>query len=273
VAGNTRDPGQSVTARALAVLGAFDTEHPRLTLSEISRRTGLPVPTAHRLARELESWRALDRDLHGRYHIGLRLWEIGLLAPLASRLGEIALPFMQDLYEVTRENIHLAIRDGFDAVYVEKLTGHRSVPIISRTGGRLPMHATGVGKALLAHQGDELVQAYCERPLERPTRYTIVERGRLFRELEQVRKRGYATTSEEMTLGSFSVAVPVLDQSGTAAAALGIVMHTVRADAAKLVPPLRAAAEGIERRLRESADDPYPTLLHDLPRSTTPHSA
>jgi DNA-binding IclR family transcriptional regulator len=150
---------------------------------------------------------------------------------------------------------HLAIRDGFDAVYVEKLTGHRSVPIISRTGGRLPLHATGVGKALLAHQNVEFVQGFCERPLERPTRYTIVERGRLLRELERVRKRGYATTSEEMMLGSFSVAVPVLDESGTAAAALGIVIHTVRADESKLVPPLRAAREGIERRLAESADD------------------
>jgi DNA-binding IclR family transcriptional regulator len=255
MAGNTRDSGQSVTARALAVLGAFDVDHQQLTLSEISRRTGLPLATVHRLIRELESWRALDRDAQGNYHIGLRLWEIGLLAPPASRLREIALPFMQDLYEVTRENIHLAIRDGFDAVYVEKLTGHRSVPIISRTGGRLPMHATGVGKALLAHQGDEFIHAFCERPLERPTRYTIVERGRLLRELEQVRKRGYATTSEEMTLGSFSVAVPILDESGGAAAALGIVIHTVRADASKLVPPLRTACEGIERRLAESADD------------------
>ncbi|MEU0095582.1 hypothetical protein [Kribbella sp. NPDC006257] len=83
----------------------------------------------------------------------------------------------------------------------------------------------------------------------------------------------FANRTTEMTLGSFSVAVPILDSSGTAAAALGIVIHTVRADAGKLVPPLRAAADGIERRLRESADDPYPTLLHDLPRSTSPHSA
>jgi DNA-binding IclR family transcriptional regulator len=266
MAGNTRDPGQSVTARALAVLNAFDTTHPRLTLSDMARRAGLPLATVHRLARELEAWRALDRDEQGYYHVGLRLWEIGLLAPVATRLREIAMPFMQDLYEVTRENIHLAIRDGFDVLYVEKLTGHRSVPIISRSGGRLPMHATGVGKALLAHQSDEFIQAFCERPLERPTRYTIVERGRLLRELALVRNRGYATTSEEMTLGSYSVAVPILDESGTSTAALGIVVHSVRADAAKLAPPLRTAARGIERRLTESADDPYPSLVHDLPK-------
>lgn len=265
MAGNTRDPGQSVTARALALLGAFDAGHPRLTLSDLARRTGLPLATVHRLTRELEAWRALERDADGHYHIGLRLWEIGLLAPVASRLREIALPFMQDLYEATRENIHLAIRDGFDALYVEKLTGHRSVPIISRTGGRLPMHATGVGKALLAFQNPGFIHAFCERPLERPTRYTIVERGRLLRELALVRDRGYATTSEEMTLGSFSVAVPILDEAGTATAALGIVVHSVRADPGKLAPPLRAAAEGIARRLAETAGDPYPSLVHDLP--------
>jgi len=265
MAGNAREPGRSVTARALALLGAFDAAHPRLSLSDIARRTGLPVATAHRLARELETWRALERDEDGLYHVGLRLWEIGQLAPIASRLREIALSFMQDLYEATRENIHLAIRDGFDALYVEKLTGHRSVPIISRTGGRLPMHATGVGKALLAYQDSAFVQAFCERPLERPTRYTIVERGRLQRELAMVRERGYATTSEEMTLGSFSVAVPILDGAGTAIAALGIVVHSVRADPAKLVRPLRIAAEGVARRLAETMGDPYPSLVHDLP--------
>ena len=265
MAGNTRDPGQSVTARALALLGAFDAAHPRLTLSDLARRTGLPLATAHRLARELEAWRALERDDDGLYHIGLRLWELGLLSPVASRLREVALPFMQELYEVTRENIHLAIRDGFDALYVEKLTGHRSVPIISRTGGRLPMHATGVGKALLAFADSQFIQAYCERPLERPTRYTIVERGRLLRELNRVRERGYATTSEEMTLGSFSLAMPILDKAGAATAALGIVVRSVRADPAKLAPPMRAAAKGIARRLEETAGDPYPSLVHDLP--------
>ncbi len=256
--------GHSVTARALALLGAFDATHPRLGLSELARRAGLPLTTVHRLTRELVAWRALERDADGRYRIGLRLWELGLLAPVAARLREVAMPFMQELYESTRENIHLAVQDCFDALYVEKLTGHRSVPIVSRTGGRLPMHATGVGKALLAFQDRAFIQRYCESPLERPTRYTIVQRGRLLHELAATRERGYATTSEEMTLGSYSVAVPILDQSGTAVAALGIVARTVRADPAKLVSPLRAAAHGIERRLTDTAGDPFSSLIHDL---------
>lgn len=265
MAGNTRSPGQSVTARALALLGAFDVAHPRLSLSELARRAGLPAATAHRLAGELEAWRALDRDDDGYYRIGLRLWEAGLLAPVSGRLREIAMPFMQDLYEATRENIHLAVRDGFDALYVEKLSGHRSVPIISRIGTRLPMHSTGVGKALLAYAEQPFVHAYCERPLPRYTRYTISERGRLLRELRLTTERGYALTTEEMTLGSCSVAVPIPSEEGAPTAALGIVVHSARAELPRLVPALRRSAEAIARRMAETADDPAPGFLHDLP--------
>lgn len=245
---------RSVTGRALALLAAFDADHPRLTISELARRAGLPLATAHRLAAELSSWQALDRDATGRYSIGLRLWETASLAPVSGRLRETALPFMQDLYEATRENIHLAVRDGFDALYVEKLCGHRSVPLVSRTGSRLPLHPTGVGKALLAQADAEFVRRYVERPLTRFTPYTITERGRLLREVQTTAARGYALTSEEMTLGSCSVAVAIPGDT----AALGIVVRSVRTDLHRLVPDLRAAAEGIARRLAETAQQHRP---------------
>jgi len=253
-----------VSSRLLAILDAFDIEHPRLSLSDISRRTGLPVPTTRRLLSELVEWRGLERDAEGLYHVGLRLWEAGLLSPLCTRLREVALPFLQALYEATRENVHLAVRDGFDALYVEKLAGHRSVPIISRIGGRLPMHSTGVGKALLAFETQEFADRYAARPLERLTPYTITEHGRLRRELAETRRRGYAVTREEHTLGSCSVAVPVLNESEQSIAAVGIVVHTVRVEPAKLVPPLRLAADGIAARLAETRDDPYPGYVHDF---------
>ncbi|MGW0891890.1 IclR family transcriptional regulator [Saccharopolyspora sp. NPDC002578] len=257
MAGNSRDSGRSVTGRALSVLTAFDVDHTRLTLTAIARRAAIPLATAHRLVGELEAWGALHRDDDGRYAIGLRLWEIGLLAPVHTALREAALPFMQELCENTRENVHLAVRDHWDAVYVEKLTVPRSVPIVSRTGGRLPLHPTGVGRVLLAHAPAQVVQEYCERGLSRHTPYTITEPGRLARELQAVRSRGFARTSEEMTLGNCSVAVPVRDGTGTVVAALGLVARSVRAEHSKLVKPLLPAAEAIRRRLAE----------HDLARS------
>jgi DNA-binding IclR family transcriptional regulator len=269
MAGNTADPGRSVVSRVLAILDAFDVEHPRLSLSDIARRAGLSLPTTHRLVGEIAAWRGLERDDEGMYRVGLRLWEVGLLGSLHTRLREVAMPFLQGLYETTRENVHLAVRDGFDALYVEKLSGHRSVPIISRIGGRLPMHATGVGKALLAWSHDDLVDEALRRPLERPTPYTITEPGRLRQELTSTRQAGYAVTREEMTLGSCSVAVPIfgepsLDEAGEVEAAVGIVVHTVNVEPVRHVPPLRLAAEGIAARLEATREDPYPGYEHDF---------
>lgn len=255
MAGRTNQPGQSVTSRVLAILDTFDIAHPRLSLSEISRRSGLPLATTHRLVHGLVAWRGLRRCDDGHYEVGLRLWEVGLLSPLHARLREIALPFLQTLYEATRENIHLAVRDGNDAVYVEKLCGHRSVRIISRIGGRLPLHATGVGRALLAYDTPSFRHDYVRQPLARQTRYTVVEPGRLLADLEQTVQRGYAVTREEMTLGSCSVAAPVLDRGGRPVAAVAVVVDSVRVEPAKLAPLVRLAAEGIAARLDAAAGD------------------
>ena len=255
MAGRTANQGQSVTSRVLAILDTFDISHTHQSLSDIARRAGLPLATAYRLVGELVAWRGLARRDDGHYEIGVRLWEVGLVGPLHLRLREVALPFLQTLYEATRENVHLAIRDGNEVLYVEKLAGHRSVPIISRNGGRLPLHATGVGKALLAHETPEFRRDYLSRPLKRPTPYTVVEPGRLVADLEHTVKRGYAVTTEEMTLGTCSVAAPILDRTGRPVAAVGAVVHSVRVDPGKLAPLIRLAAEGIAARLDANAHD------------------
>lgn len=264
MAGNSSEPGRTVTSRILAILDAFDFEHPRLTLSDLARRAHLSLPTTHRLVGELTRWRGLERDEHGMYRIGLRLLELGLLSGLNTRLRDVAMPFMQELYEATRENVHLAVRDGEMALYVEKLTGHRSVPIVSRTGGRLPLHTTGVGKALLAWASPEDIDDHLARPLTRPTRYSIREPGRLRRDLSLTRHRGFATTREEMTLGSCSVASPLL-MDGKPVAALGVVVRSRHLDLERLAPPVVTAARDIGARLAEVGDDPYPGYAHDLP--------
>jgi DNA-binding IclR family transcriptional regulator len=227
----------------LAVLGAFDAGHQHLTLTAIAERSGVALSTAHRLVRELEASHALTRDRDGRYHIGLRLLELGQLA--ASRLREVAHPWLQELFAATGENVHLAVRDGVEVMYVDKVHGRNAVPIVSRTGARLPMHPTGVGKALLAHQPDWFIGAYLARELERPTPHTIIEPGRLARELAAVRARGYALTCEEMTLGSCSAAAPIIVR-GRPVAAVGVVLSSRRArELPRLVEPLLARARQI----------------------------
>ena len=111
MAGNSSSPGTSDTARVLAVLAAFDSAHRELRLSDIARRAGLPPPTAHRLVGELSEWGALDRREDGRYVVGRRIWNLGLLAPVQTGLREVASPFLHDIYGATLATVHLAVRD------------------------------------------------------------------------------------------------------------------------------------------------------------------
>jgi DNA-binding IclR family transcriptional regulator len=236
----------SVTRRALAVLDAFDAEHPALPLSELARRAGLPLSTAHRLVADLTAWGALERSSDGSYVVGRRLWDLGLLAPVSRQLRETALPFLQDLSAATGENAHLAVREGTSALYVERIAGRSAVRIVSRSGSRLPLHATGVGKVLLAHAEPEVVDDVLSR-LRRITPFTVVDPQVLRRQLLDVRRRGWALTGEEMSLGTASVAVPVTDGSGALVAALGVVAASSRRDLPRLVPALQVAARGVAR--------------------------
>jgi DNA-binding IclR family transcriptional regulator len=249
MAGNTSVPGATVTSRLLAVLGAFGEHHRSLTLSEIARRADLPLPTAHRLARELVGGGALDRLVDGRYVIGRLVWEAGLLAPVQGRLRQVAEPFLHDVFAATMATVHLAVRDDDEVLYLDRMQGRASVPIVSTVGTRLPMHATGVGKVLLAHApGDVRERVMAE--LARITAYTITRPELLAAQLERVRRDGVATTAEEMSLGACSLAVPVVQSSdGTVVAAIGVVVATLKRDRQRLLGALQVAARGISRLL------------------------
>ncbi|HEX5202765.1 MAG TPA: IclR family transcriptional regulator [Actinoplanes sp.] len=238
----------SVTSRALDLLGAFDADHRALTLSALARRAGLPLATAHRLVGELSRWGALDRLDSGEYVIGRRLWDLGLLAPVQAGLRQAASPFLHDLYGATLATVHLAVRDGTEALYIDRLSGHVSVPVLSEIGSRLPMHATGVGKVLLAYAPEDIVTEVLSN-LTRVTAYTITQPVRLLEQIRRVRADGYATTGEEMSLGACSVAVPVRGADGEVVAALGIVVPDLRRVRARLASALQVAAQGITRTL------------------------
>ncbi|MFT4084197.1 MAG: IclR family transcriptional regulator [Nocardioides sp.] len=248
MAGGTSQPGRSVTSRALAVLGAYDARHRRLRLTEIAQRAGLAVPTAHRLVAELVAWGALRREPDGAYVVGRRIWDLGLLAPVATDLREVARPFLHDIYGATLETVHLAVREDDHVLYLDTLAGHRSVPVVSTLGSRLPMHATGVGKVLLAHAPDDVRRAVLAAPLRRFTRHTITSPVRLRVQLERILVDGYATTGEEMTPGACSVGVPITTRAGVVGA-LGIVVADLRRSQARLVSALQVAAQGVARGL------------------------
>ena len=194
----TRSSGRSVTSKVVSLFDAFTVGDVELSLNELARRTGLPLSTAYRLAGELVAWGGLERAEGGGYRVGLRLLEVGARAPRSAGLHEIVVPFMQDLYVATRQNVHLAVLQGHEALYVERVTGLHSITVKSRRWGRMPLHATGVGKVLLAYAPDELVDAVIAQGLTRYTPYTIVAPGHLRRNLAEIRRTGVGIAHEEM---------------------------------------------------------------------------
>lgn len=241
--------GMTSTQRALAVLDCFSPRHPVLTLSEVARMLGQPVSSTHRQLGELTRWGALERDERGRYQIGLHLWEVGSLAPRSNDLRHVAVPFMEDLYEVTHQSVQVAVLDGGDVIYVERVFSHHATPIIARPGLRLPSYVTGVGRVLLAHADPDLVNETLSKPLQRLTAHTQIDPDELRRELAKIRRAGYAITDRQVEMVSTSVAAPIYGPANAVVAALSIILPSRGTDVRRFVPAVRGAARGISREL------------------------
>jgi IclR family transcriptional regulator, acetate operon repressor len=239
----------SMLGRAFTLLTAFRAGDGELTLAELCRRTGFPKPTAHRLLVELEAWGAIERTPTG-LRLGMRLFELGQRVPRQRDLHELAAPFLADLVEATRETVHLAVPDGTDAVYVQKLVAPGGPEVPSRLGGRMPLHCTGVGKALLAFGPPELLAAVLAGGLARRTPRTVVAPGLLHVELQRIRRDGVAEEHEESAPGVACVAAPVLGADGRAVAALSITGWANRLNARRTAPAVRTAALALSRALR-----------------------
>ena len=242
-------PRTNAAGRLLAVLDAFGPQQRTLSLSEIARRAGLNLSTAHRLVCELARWGALERGPGGRYSIGLRLLELAALSPRGLGLREAAFPYLDDLHHRTRGNVHLGVRDGVEVVYVETISACATHPTNGRMGDRWPMHVTGTGLVLLAFGERELQERVLGGPLERITPLTVTDPAELRRELAQIRRSGFAVARGRITLPDLVVAVPVYDQFGGVAAAISVVVEAERARPLVLANMLTVASGAITRVL------------------------
>ncbi len=239
----------AVLRRAFELLGVLSAgPGDCLSLAEIARRSALPKTTALRLLTSLVQLDAVERIGAG-YQLGGRLFEFGERVPQRRYLREAALPFMGDLYEVTHETVHLAVLEGTDVLYVERILGHRTQPRPpSRVGGHLPAYCTGVGKALLAFTPEATKLLIAESPLVARTRYTIVDPNLLLAELRMIRESGIAHDKEESMLGIHCVAAPIL-LDGTAVAALSVSGSTDRIALDRVESAVKTAALGLRRQL------------------------
>ena len=241
--------GESSLTRAVRVLEAFTPDEPELSVSEIARRSGLHVATASRIVGQLTEHGLLSRGEDRRVGIGMRMWELASRASPTRSLRDAAMPYLEDLHAVVGHHVQLAVLDGDEVIFLERLTARDAVINFSRIAGRLPLHISSSGLVLLAYGPAELRERVLARPLERYTAATITSPDRLRTTLEQVRRQGYALLAGHVHEDATGIAVPVRNGMGTVVAALSVIVpNDERAVAA--VPALLAAARGIGRSLR-----------------------
>lgn len=242
----------SVVQRVARLLGCFAPDTANLSLAELTRRSGMPKTTVHRLLGELEAVRLLERH-DGQVCLGLRLFELGQLVPRQRTLRDAALPFMEDLREVTRQTVHLAVLDGLEVVYLEILGGRRTPSLPSRVGGRMPTYCTGVGKVLLAHADPATVAAVVAGGLRRRTPYTITSPEVLYRQLEEIRRTGTAHDHEESGVNFACTASPVVGAAGNVVAGLSVTGRLPMLQTDLTAPAVRTAALALSRVLRATS--------------------
>ncbi|MFF2026659.1 IclR family transcriptional regulator [Streptomyces sp. NPDC058171] len=204
---------------------------------------------------ELAEWGALERGEDGSWHIGLRLWEVTSGCPRTQILRDAALPFMQDLYEATHENVQLAVREGTELVFVERIAGHRSVQLLTMVGSRFPVASTGMGRVLLAHAPPDVQEDVLRSPLRAWTPHTVTDPKTLRAQLDRIRREQVFVSDRQLSPDTVAVAAPVrIGRAGPVSAALGIVVaagSTSRAGG--LRGPLREAVHGISDALGRRA--------------------
>jgi len=237
-----------VLDRMTSILEAFDQDDMGLGISELALRAGLPKSTVSRLVATLVRQRYLERD-GKRIHLGLRLFELGQLAEQPRELRAAALPVMADLRNTTGENVHLAIRDRREMVCIAVMRGRSAAPPIVRIGGRLPIHATALGKAVLAHSPPSDVEEVVASGLVACTPRTISDPAVLRRQLDDIRRGELAGEVGEFAAGVSCAASPVFAPSGRLVGAVSVSGCEEGFDADRFASVIRAAALTLTRRL------------------------
>jgi DNA-binding IclR family transcriptional regulator len=233
----------------MELLFTFRFDRPRLSVTDLTYLTGIPRPTVRRLVLELVDAGALERGEDGHFTVGVRLWQLGTVAPLTEALRATAQPFMEDLYAALQQHVQLAILDGQEAVIIERLSAPGAVGLTSRVGGRLPLHCSGVGKVLLSHGGSELIDRVLANPLRRYTSCTLLDPAKLRGQLAECRRDGMATVHGELTDEADSVATRIVDANGRVVAALSVVVRAGSVEHRAVLPSVMASGLGISRRL------------------------
>jgi len=256
-----KDPPNPATAytvkslvKALNILEVLADEDVPYTLTQLSRRLHLHVSTVHRLLVNLVRHGFVEEDtVSGGYQLSYRVLRMGLRVLDRLDFRRAASPLLRDLNLRTKETVHLAILQETRAISIEKFDSPQAVGLDARLGRVMPLHCTGVGKTLLAYQGEDFLNQMAQSPgLTRMTAHTITGLPQLRRELERIREQGYALDQEEAVDGLRCVAGPVLTHTGQIVAAFSVTGLATRLTPARLpeiAQLVRETSEQISYRL------------------------
>ncbi len=222
----SKSAGVQVIARAADVLRALEAESGGLSLTDISRRVGLPRSTVHRIVSALEAESlVVPASLSGGYRLGPEFARLGAAA--GGELRESVRPFIERLRQEADETVDLAVLNRDRVFFVDQVAAPRRLQALSAVGVSLPAHCTAIGKALLAGFTDEQVEKLLPKDLPGETPNTITDRDDLLLELQGVRDSGVAYDREELTIGISALGAEIHDAAGVVAA-LSIPVPTAR---------------------------------------------
>jgi IclR family acetate operon transcriptional repressor len=239
--------------RGLRLLQLFSESSRGLSAKQVASLSRLPVSTVHRFLTNLHHARFLNCSGDGVYHLGIACFAIGQAALGQLDIRRLSLTYLLELNHQTRETVHLTVRHGLSAVYVEKLDSLEPLRIHSRIGASVPLHCTAVGKVMLAYMPkEEQDSALRQLKLRRLTPATVGNLQELQTELYRVRKNGYACDMEEHELHIRCIAAPIWDHAGGVHASLSITAPAVRMPVNRLrqlAPLVQNAGLRISREL------------------------
>jgi len=234
----------AVLGQAVAVLRAFGTDDTHLTVDELVGRSGLTFGVVREIVQALVTTRLLE-PTGTSYRLSTLLFELGMRASAERGLIEVATPFLEDLYERTRETVHLGVRENLDVMYISKIGGHGFTEVPSRIGERLPLHCTAIGKVMLASAGDDVFAAVVKRGLTPAGPKTITVPAVLHAQLQTIAEAGLAYEYEESTAGIACIAAPITGQDGRVIAAVSIAGPMYRFSPEQHRGSVRAATDAI----------------------------
>lgn len=198
-------------------------DHSELTFQEIVDRSGIPKSSVFRMLSSLEEMRFLEKGEDAKYRLGTIFLKLGHLVSSRLNLRQIAEPIMQTVHKESRQAINLAILEGDEAVYIEKIDHYQRVKLYTSVGRRSPLHGGACARAILSFLGDRQIESYLQRiALQSYTPKTIVTKEILWHSIQEARTMGYTVSKSELEAHTASVAAPIYDYRGNVIGSISI---------------------------------------------------